>query len=202
MKSAVLILAMAGTAAAEPLPDVVAHKLVLPDTLGVAHVFAPADDVDVNKVNIEAIASPRVGRVSVKVTIGKKSQYVQVAIAPMVDVHVATRALAAGATIAAADVAVERHATDERDANVVGATLKHDVAAGDAIAARDVTMPAPIARGTVVRIAIHRSGLVIRGSATLEAAAHVGEATSARLSATHTIVRGTLVAADQLEVAP
>jgi len=204
MKALLVLALLASTASADALPDVIAHKLALPADLGVVRVYAPADDVSPAKVIVEPLRDPRAGRSSVRVTVNNKAQWVQVSIGMMADVHVATHALTSGQTLQADDFTVERRAIDgaAQDVRLAGATVKHDIAAGDAITAKDVVVEAPVARGTHVNIAIHKSGLTIRGTAVLETAAHVGEAATARVSSTHTLVHGTLVAADQLEVTP
>jgi hypothetical protein len=56
--------------------------------------------------------------------------------------------------------------------------------------------------GTKVTAVVRAGALVVRAPALLEAAARVGEVATIRITATHVVARGTLVAADTVEVAP
>jgi hypothetical protein len=76
------------------------------------------------------------------------------------------------------------------------------VAAGDADAPAADPHAQVVARGTKITVAIHSGSLVVHATAVLEAAARVGEQAQLRISATRTLVRGTLVTADSAEVAP
>ena len=77
---------------------------------------------------------------------------------------------------------------------MVGATLTRDLAAGAAIGAQDIALPAPLPRGTDVSVDVRRNGLRIRGSGVLELAARFGEPATVRLAATKTVLHGMLVA--------
>jgi flagella basal body P-ring formation protein FlgA len=217
MKSLVVILVLAGMAHADTLDEVVRDRVAaqLPENLGVAKVFAPAgyDHVDAAQVAVELPREVRAGRASMKVTVRHhgtaqrtaKTLWVPVAISARVDVAVAVVALPAGRAINAGDFTVERRAVDSSCspapvASIVGASPVRDVAAGDPIIARDITLPRPLARGTQVSIEIHRGAVRVRGTATLELAARPGDAASARLAQTKTIVHGTLVAPATLVV--
>ncbi len=79
-------------------------------------------------------------------------------------------------------------------ATLVGASVTGSIAAGAPIAARDVSLPPPLARGTQIMVDVRRGAVHIRGTGTLELAARPGEPASARLAATKIIVHGRLVA--------
>ena len=224
MKSLLVLAALAGAAHADSLDAIVRAQVepALPDPLGVVKVFAPAGDFDPAKVTVELPRELRAGRPSVKVTIGfaapsrslasstanpsprslaagaaggKRTLWVPVAIAAMAEVAITNRAIAKGQPITAADVTIERRAGASRmPANVVGSVATHDLAAGAELAARDLTLPPPLPRGTQVTVEIRRGSVRVRGTATLELAARPGDPATARLQQTKTLVHGTLVA--------
>lgn len=211
MKSLVLILLIASTissAHADTLEAVVRDRVgaQLPGNLGVAKVFAPTgyDHVEAAQISIELPREVRAGRASVKVTVRRKTLWVPVAISALVDVAVAVVALPAGRAIGAGDFTIERRALDNVAAapiaSIAGSTPIRELAAGDPIAARDVTLPRPLARGTQVTVEIRRGAVRVRGTATLELAARPGDAASARLAQNKTVVHGTLVAPATLVV--
>jgi len=61
-------------------------------------------------------------------------------------------------------------------------------------------LPPPLPRGTQIAIDVRRGAVRIRGTGTLELAARPGELATARIAATHVVVRGTLVAPATLVV--
>jgi flagella basal body P-ring formation protein FlgA len=196
---------------ADPVEAIVRARLesALPAGQGVARVYLPAPlaalDVDPGKVVVELPRELRAGRPSIKLTVrGHAPAWVPVAIAALTDVAIAQRELAAGDVITADDIAIERRAIADlapaAAATLVGASVTHPLAAGAAIAARDISLPPPLARGTQVAVDIQRGAVHIRGTATLEAAARPGELASARLAATRTVVHGRLAAPATLVV--
>ncbi|HUJ61681.1 MAG TPA: flagellar basal body P-ring formation chaperone FlgA [Kofleriaceae bacterium] len=211
MRAVCLLCALAGAASADPIDAIVRDRVAptLPANLGVAKVDVPpalaALDVDPAKVAIELPHELRAGRASVKVTVGKRAAvWCQVSVAAIVEVAVAQRALAPGEHVGDADIAIEDRALAEVApapvSTLIGATVTRDIAAGAPIGAHDVALPPPLPRGTQVEIDVRRGAIHIHGTATLEIAARIGEVASARLAATNTIVRGTLVAPQTLVV--
>ena len=182
----------------------------LPANLGVAKVHVPAQleklDLAGAVIAIELPRELRAGRASVKVIIpGRAPVWIPISITALSDVAVAQRSITAGQAIGPDDIAIERRAIDGNaapSANVVGGIATRKLDPGEPIAARDVTLPQPLARGTQVAIEIRRGTLKIRGTAILETAARPGNPATARLGQTHTIVKGTLVAPATLVVAP
>jgi flagella basal body P-ring formation protein FlgA len=202
---------VAGRVHADPLDAVVRARLApsLPAGLDVARVYLPATlagvDARPDAVAIELPRELRAGRASIKLTVrGHRTAWVPVAIAAAVDVAIAQRALAAGDVVGPGDIAFEHRAVADLvpapAATLVGATVTTPVAAGAAIAARDVALPPPLSRGTQVAVDVRRGQVHIRGTATLETAARPGEIAAARLATTHVVVRGTLVAPATLVV--
>lgn len=196
---------------AEPLDAVVRARLApsLPAGLDVARVYLPASlarvDTTPEAVAIELPRELHAGRPSIKVTVrGHRSASVPVAIAVAIDVAIARRALAAGDVIGPDDIAIEHRAVADLipapPATLVGASATAAIAAGAAIAARDVALPPPLPRGTQVDVDVRRGAVHIRGTATLEAAARPGGPAIARLAATKLVVHGTLVAPATLVV--
>jgi len=217
IRIAILIAALAFLAViasrvdAEPLDTVIRARLapVLPAGLDVARVYLPAGlaalDPDPASVAIELPRGLRAGRSSIKLTVrGRPTAWVPVAIAAVTDVAIAQRALAAGDVIGPDDLAIERRAVADlqpaQPAALIGATVTTQIAAGAAIAARDVALAPPLLRGTQVAIDLRRGAVHIRGTGTLELAARPGEPASARLAATKIVVHGTLVAPATLVV--
>jgi flagella basal body P-ring formation protein FlgA len=215
MKALVMIawLALqASTASAESVAveTIVRNQVTqsLPVDLGVTHVFLPASlatlAIDPSKVTVELPRELRAGRSTIKVAVrGRATVFVPVAIGKLVDVAIAKRALPAGTVIEADDITIERRSVELAPASVgalVGATVTTALAANEPIAARSVALPPPLSRGTRVTIEMRRGAIVVRGTATLEVAARPGEAASARLAHTKTVVRGTLRAPATLVV--
>jgi flagella basal body P-ring formation protein FlgA len=202
MKVLIVIAALAATASADPVADVITDKLqpYLPDNVGVAQVFVPAAFVGASPASI--IVEPpssqlRPGRPSVKVTIKHKTLYVPVALAAMTDVAVLTHAVASGTLLTAADISIEHRAlagAPAPAAQVIGATLTKDLDAGTPLGAHDLVLPAPTPRGTRVTVDIAHGSLHIKGQGTLELAARIGEPATVRLAFNQTVVKGTLIA--------
>jgi flagella basal body P-ring formation protein FlgA len=208
MKILAFLVIFCAVASAEGLDTIVRDRVgaELPSNLGVAKVYAPAgyDAVDAKSVAVEVPRELRTGRASMKVTIKRKTLWVPVAIAPVSEVAIVRTALPAGSTIRANDIAIERRAIESSapasPTSVVGSTTTRELAIGDAISSKDITLPRPLARGTQVQIQIRRGAVQVRGTGILELAARPGDAATARLAQTKTIVRGTLVAPATLVV--
>ncbi len=202
----VLMAALASPALAEkqPVADIVREQLEgwVPAGLGVQQVHVPAAlakrSYERDQVTVEVPRELRAGRPSVKVSVrGKSAVFVPVSIAKVIEVAVATHAIAAGTVIGAADVSIEQRAVaigDVAPANaVVGATARTAIAAGAPVAAKAVALAPPLSRGTQVAIEMRRGAVRVRGTGILEAPARPGGAATARLAHTKTVVRGRLV---------
>lgn len=211
LASLALLAICAARASAEPIEDVIRAKLApsVPAGLDVARIYLPAKlaalDVDAGKVTVELPRELRAGRPSIKLAIrGRAATWVPVAIAAQVEVAVAQRDLAVGDVIAEADLAIERRAVADfvaaPSATLVGAQVSHPIAAGAAIATRDVALAPPLPRGSQVAIDVRRGAVHIRGAGVLEMAARPGELATARLAATKVVIHGTLVAPATLVV--
>jgi flagella basal body P-ring formation protein FlgA len=186
----------------EPIDDAIRSKLeaMLPNNLGVAQVFVPTSlaHADASRLVIEAPRELRAGRTSIKILIRGKTSWVPVSLAPLADVAVTLRPVAAGDTLAAQDFAVEHRAVDEAPAPIavlVGSTASHDLAAGAPIASHDVSLPPPLPRGTLVAVEHRRGAVVVKGHGVLELAARPGQPASVRLQFLNkTVLHGVLVA--------
>jgi flagella basal body P-ring formation protein FlgA len=191
-------------ASADPVDAIVRAKLqpAMPAGLDVARVYLPANlatlDIAPARVAVELPRELRAGRATIKLTIRGRISWVPVAIAALSEVAVAQRDLAPGEVIADDDIAIERRAVADialaPTATLVGATVNVPIAAGAAIAAREVALPAPLPRGTQVAVDVRRGSIHIRGTGTLEMSARPGQLATARLAATRTVVHGRLVA--------
>ena len=108
-----------------------------------------------------------------------------------------------GDIVTAADFEIDLRATELAAVSpqlLAGATVTRAIAAGAAVSTQDVTLPAPLARGTPIKIEMSRGAVRVRGTGLLERAARPGEPAIARLSHTRSIVRGTLRAPATLVV--
>jgi flagella basal body P-ring formation protein FlgA len=199
------LLALANRVWAEPIEAIVRAKLApaLPDGLAIAKIYWPAELAHVNtdpaRVVVELPRELRAGRPSIKLTVrGHRPAWIPVAIAQVTEVAVAQRALANGDIITDDDLAFERRAIAETapaaPATVAGASVINAIGAGTVIAARDISRPPPLARGTQVAIDVRRGAVHVRGTGVLETAARPGELASAKLTATKLVVHGRLVA--------
>ncbi|MCX5742146.1 MAG: flagella basal body P-ring formation protein FlgA [Proteobacteria bacterium] len=187
------------TASAESLDAVVRARLVVPAGIGIVTVHDTLD-VSAETVALEAPRDIRVGRQSIRVYIKGKSRWVPVTFGKLVKVALATHALAPNATIEAADFEIVERAGTAAPGDLTGATVVRAIAAHAAIAAQDVAMPAPQARGTQVSVEVHRGRVRVKGSGTLELAARVGQPATVRLASSNAIVHGTLVAVGSVVV--
>jgi flagella basal body P-ring formation protein FlgA len=194
-------LCMIAVASAEPVDDAIRSKLeaMLPENLGVAHVFVPASlaNVDASKLVVEP-RELRAGRTSIKILIRGKASWVPVSLAPLADVAVTTRPIAAGDMLAAQDFAVQHRAVDEAPAPIavlVGSTATHELVAGAPIASHDVALPPPLPRGTTVAVDVRRGGVRVKGQGVLELSTRPGQPASVRLTFNKTVLHGVLVAA-------
>ena len=210
--SAIAVLLAASAASlsivhADPVADVVTAQIQpsLPPGTDVAKVYLPASlaklDVDPVDVIVELPRALHVGRKSVKVTVrGQKTVFVPVAIAQMMEVAVAARALAVGDTVGADDVRIETKAVESgagqmaQGGAVVGSRIVKPVASGKPIATRDIALPPPLARGTQVTVELRRGQVRVKGQGTLELVARPGEQATVRLAQNGVTLRGTLVA--------
>ncbi len=191
-------IALGKLAHGEQLAKIVEARIasVVPVGFGIAKVYAPAIDVPPASVTVEVPGELKAGRPSVRVTVKGKTSYVPVAIAKLVDVAIAKHVIEEGAIISAEDFAIEARAAEPGApaASLVGATVAHGIAEGAAIARTDVILAPPLARGTQVSLEIRHGGVLVRGIATLEAAARPGGSALVRVAQTKTVIHGTLVA--------
>jgi hypothetical protein len=163
---AVVALAAATTAEAEPLTAAVAARIQVPVGLAVDHVYVPASlqalDVAEGDITVESPRVPQPGRASVRVSI----------------------------------------LSEKHPARTVWVQVEL-VRAPDGVTKPAVAADAPVVvRGAKVTAVVRAGALVVRAPALLEGAARVGETATIRITATHVVARGTLVAADTVEVAP
>lgn len=199
MKSLVLLCALAGTAGAAPLSEVVRDKLEVPAGLGVVEVTAK-DDVAPETVAIEPPTEIHVGRQSVRVYVKGRSMWVPVLFGKLAHVAVAQHDLAIGDVIADADVRYEDRAVANYAGEVeaIGSKVVKPIAAGGVVAKGAVVQPPPVARGTTVSVEARRGAVKIHGTGTLELAARVGGSASVRMGTQ--IVHGTLLASNVVSV--
>jgi flagella basal body P-ring formation protein FlgA len=175
----------------------------LPSELAVVAVHVPRGlarryaDVDRAQVAVEWPRAPRTGRLSVRVRVrGARAGFVPVTIAAKTAGFVTTRALPAGALIAAADVVAVNQvmAPGTQPAPIaIGTVTTTALAAGDVVVVAAVTRPPPVARGAAVEVIVESGAITIRAPGRLAAAARPGETAIVRLADTGRDLRGTLV---------
>jgi flagella basal body P-ring formation protein FlgA len=208
---AVLLAATAAVSFAAPVEDSIREQVIpaLPPGTDIAKVYMPATlaklDVDPAEVIVEIPRVLTIGRKSVKVTVaGKSAVFVPVAIAKTTDVAIADHALTVGQTITDADVHIETIAIEgiapAAGGAVIGSRVVKPVAAGKAVGEKDIALPPPLPRGTMVNVVIRRGQVRVKGQGTLELVARPGETATVRLAQNNTTLRGTLVAPDTVVV--
>jgi flagella basal body P-ring formation protein FlgA len=197
MKLLVLLTVLAAPAMgrADPLEDRVADQIrgTIPAELALVSltIAAPAS------VRAAAAAAgptivwrgaARAGIATVGVNAGPHRLWARVELRAVAQVVVARRALRAMAVVNAGDLAVEGRPVEPGQgltvdpAFLVGASVARDVPAGTVVRGTDLVLPAPIARGTEVKIVVPVGpNARITTSGVLERAARPGEATAARL---------------------
>jgi flagella basal body P-ring formation protein FlgA len=112
-------------------------------------------------------------------------------------VLVAARALARGGVVRDGDLVTEERAVDRREgwdiapSALAGAEILADVPIGAVLDSHAIAEPAPVARGTVLRVVVRRGAVVVSASGKLERQARPGELTSVRLG-NQRVVRGRL----------
>ncbi|MCB9562641.1 MAG: flagellar basal body P-ring formation protein FlgA [Kofleriaceae bacterium] len=172
----------------------------VPATLGVVDVEAPAA---VRQARGEIVVRwPRAARarwLSVEVDVGAgraaTTGWVQVELGTLRAVVVATRDLAAGERLDAADVAIEARPVDGLQvvpAALAGRKVLTAVRRGEPVTADAVELPPPVARGTEVDVVVERGGVTIAARGTLEADARVGAEVAVRVTATRRVLRSRL----------
>lgn len=200
-----LLVLLASTAGAEPLADAIGAGAAvgLPSELAVVAVHVPRGlarryaDVERAQVAVEWPRAPRTGRLSVRVRVrGARAGFVPVTIAAKTAGFVTTRALPAGALIAAADVVAVNQvmAPGTQPAPIaIGTVTTTALAAGDVVVVAAVTRPPPVARGAAVEVIVESGAITIRAPGHLAASARPGETAIVRLADTGRDLRGTLV---------
>jgi len=130
--------------------------------------------------------------------------FVKLTLVAIRDVLVAQRALAKGDVVTADDLALEPRVAVRGIAlapeALVGAPVLADVQVGAPISAASVGLPAPIARGTSIKVVSISGAVKVMAQARLETTARPGEVASARIIRTRQVVRGWLVDEHTLEL--
>ena len=123
--------------------------------------------------------------------------FVKLTLVAIRDVLVAQRPLAKGDVITADDLALEPRISARGIAlmpeALVGAPVLADVDTGAPISAASVGLPAPIARGTSIKVVSVAGAVKVTAQARLETTARPGEEASARIIRTRQVVRGRLI---------
>lgn len=190
--AALTTVAAAGAADADPLATIIAERAAigLPATLAIATVHLPPRlallDVAPDTVDLDFPAAARPGRASVRVRLRGahgRTVFVPITIAALADVAIATRDLAPGEIVTAADVRWEQRPVERLDpgAVVIGALVSAPIAAGELLDDARLTTPPPIARGTEVVIVVARGAISITAHGHLEQATRIGATTRVRI---------------------
>ena len=123
--------------------------------------------------------------------------FVKLTLVAIRDVLVAQRSLKKGDVVTADDLALEPRVAMRGIAlapeALVGAPVLADVDEGAPISAASIGLPAPVARGTSVKVVSVAGAVKVTVQARLETTARPGETASARIIRTRQVVRGRLV---------
>lgn len=123
--------------------------------------------------------------------------FVKLTLVAIRDVLVAQRPLVEGDVITADDLALEPRISARGIAlapeALLGASVLADVEAGAPISAASVGLPAPVARGTSIKVVSVAGAVKVSAQARLETTARPGEDASARIIRTRQVVRGRLI---------
>ncbi len=162
-------------------------------------------------VSIHWRRAPRVGRASVQILLTGRAgrvcrSWARLEIARLRPVLVASRELVAGTLIAPGDIVQERRAA-ARDqgiaaasSSLLGLKVIETIEAGAIVAEEQLVMRPPVARGTLVKVLVHRGLLVVSRVGTLDRRSKIGELTRARVSGVKIPIAGRLVDASTLVV--
>ena len=195
----------AHAAKSSPSGDAITRRIqdTLPEDLQVGEVGLPPN------VTIPADATvsvtwkipPRPGNSWVHLAFGRDGQpldeaYARVKIVRVRHVLVASRPLRAGDRLQPGDVTRQAHTEPGLEMGIdalVGSEILRNVAAGKPLRSDAITMPAPLPRGTAIRVIVRAQGLLITASAVLEQPALPGEQALVRIESTRQLVRGQLI---------
>ncbi|MEM6990435.1 MAG: flagella basal body P-ring formation protein FlgA [Myxococcota bacterium] len=127
----------------------------------------------------------------------KRRAFAKVELVGIHHVLVAQRALSRGQIVRAGDLRLQPQVGAKgitlAPIALVGAPVLDDVAAGDVVTGATVGLPAPISRGTSIKVVSQAGRVRVTAQARLETTARPGERARARIIATRQIVRGQLI---------
>ncbi len=154
---------------------------------------------------------PKEGHAFVLVEVIRKGKsqrrlFVRVELLAVHDVLVAQRSLAEGDVISEGDLDLEPRIGVEGiqldPAGLMGSPVLADLAKGDSIDASSVGLPAPVARGTTVKVLVRVGNARVEAQARLETTARPGEQVRVRVASTRRMVTGLLRDPHTVEVIP
>ncbi len=135
----------------------------------------------------------------------QRRAFVRVKLLAVHEVLVAQRELAEGDVIGEGDIALEPRIGTEGislvPVSLVGSTLLKDVEFGQLINATNLELPAPVARGSAVKVVVNVGSARIESHGRLEETARPGEQVRVRVRATRKVVRGVLLDAKTVRMA-
>lgn len=147
------------------------------------------------------------GRRMAKVVVQDEAEtyktWASVRIAALRKVLVTTRPLGMGAVLSEADLELALRPVAKREAldftleSLVGQPVLRDLAAGEVLGKRDVALPAPVPRGTAVRVVSEVRGVRIEVPGTLVSSVRPGGRGRARIEASRRPLAGRLLAPDR-----
>jgi flagella basal body P-ring formation protein FlgA len=153
---------------------------------------------------VEWRSPPRAGMMSVQLNVTRpdgtrRTGWAQVELQALRPVLVARHALEPGELLTADDVEVAQRAVADGEAvtmeasALAGAPVLRAIAQGAVIGTGDVTLPAPIGRGTELTVLVRHGRLTVATRGLLERAARPGERSSARIDDGRRLVFGKVV---------
>jgi|GEM_PF-1919862 len=184
----------------------------LPSDLLIGEVSLPATFVpeEDDEVRAKWRRSPKEGNAFALVELMRggtvqRRAFVRVKLIAVHEVLVAQRELSEGDVIGEGDIALEPRIGTEGIAlapvSLVGSSVLKDVEFGQLINATNLELPAPIARGSAVKVVVHVGAARIESHGRLEVTARPGEHVRVRVRATRKVVKGLLVDAKTVELA-
>jgi flagella basal body P-ring formation protein FlgA len=183
----------------------------LPANLLIGEVSVPATFVpeDGDEVRAKWRRSPKEGNAFALVELMRNDKvqrraFVRVKLLAVHEVLVAQKELSEGDVIGEGDIALEPRIGGEGiallPASLVGSTVLEDVEFGQQINATNLELPAPVARGSAVKVVISVGSARIESHGRLEVTARPGERVRVRVRATRKVVQGVLLDAKTVQM--
>lgn len=181
------------------------HDLLIGE-VSIPATFVPEDD---DTVRARWRRTPKEGNAFALVELLRngavqRRAFVRVKLLAVHEVLVAQRKMSEGDVISEGDIALEPRIGGDGIAlapvSLVGSSVLGDIEFGQLIDASNLELPAPVARGSAVKVVVRVGSARIESHGRLETTARPGERVRVRVRATRKIVRGLLLDAKTVEM--